>query len=139
MSSMDVNVTIQGHERSASNMLGCAFLLLAARCEVLGSPGFQEAPKKSWAICGIAGLLFWPTSVLGFVKVGAGPSTLIYSTYFLSLGLLLLAFEGLNHTIRPAFPMSQVAVGLVLLLQPLQINHGYKRTPEYAACRTERQ
>ncbi len=47
-------------------------------------------------IFGLVALLMWPTSVLGFVKIGGGQNTLLYSVYFAVSGAVLLVYENLS-------------------------------------------
>ncbi|MDX2149326.1 MAG: hypothetical protein SFV54_01225 [Bryobacteraceae bacterium] len=98
-------------------------LVLVASVLVYRRPAWSIV-KEPWVLCFVTGLMLWPTSVLGFVKVGGAANTLVYSTYFLHLATVLLVVSELSMSgWRPLVQVPSF-IALLLLSVPTATNLG---------------
>ena len=94
----------------AMTILGTGLLLLHAEGGRL-----RDWLSRPWAIFTLAGLLSWPVSVVAYVKVGGGVNSLLYSTYFINLGLALFAFEAMTDPVKPERARNALRAAVVLV------------------------
>jgi hypothetical protein len=80
----------------------------------------REYIERPWAISLVAGLLLWPTSVLGHVKVGGASNSLLYSTYFLAVAALAIMVESLAAR-TPKWSRTAAVVALIITSVPLLV------------------
>lgn len=81
---------------------------------------FRECIGQPWMVSLAAGLLLWPTAVLGHVKVGGALNALLYSTYFIAIAALALTRESLAHG-KPEWVRAAAFSALIATSVPLLI------------------
>ena len=101
---------------AAMTVLGSVFFIRVGERKGKLLESLQDMTRCPWVIFALAGVLFWPTSVLGFVKVGGATNALLYSTYCMAVGLALLAFEALTSRNPIASARARAAVYAVVIL-----------------------
>lgn len=81
----------------------------------------RKALGEPWVVFSVTGVLLWPTTVLGFVKIGGANNTLMYATYFLFASVLLLAVQSWANREATGVRIA-VIVSVCLLSVPLLID-----------------